>query len=148
MRGQKPEPTSSRQEPLTHPRGLHGGHGPQRAKGLLRGPRDKWRDTHPDYGAVTLAGHQQETVPRGWRKGGRERALPCLQGALGVQLAPFPTRVRRSGSRPPYRGPQSPGQPKGARRQKANYSKRPEPWLQGQVAQHRAGRRRQRSTVM
>ena len=52
-------------------------------------------------------------MPRGrGRKRGRETALPCLQGGLGVRRAPFPTQVRRGGSRPPLQGATLPRQPK------------------------------------
>ena len=73
----------------------------------------KGRDAHPEYGAVALTGHHQATMPRGRRrKRGRETALPCLQGGLGVRRAPFPTRVRRGGSRPALQGATLPRQPK------------------------------------
>ena len=69
-------------------------------------------DTHPEYGAVALTSHHQATMPRGrGRKRGRETALPCLQGGLGVRRAPFPTQVRRGGSRPPLQGATLPRQP-------------------------------------
>ena len=52
-------------------------------------------------------------MPRGRRrKRGGEMALPCLQGGLGVRRAPFPSQVRRGGSRPPLQGATLPRQPK------------------------------------
>lgn len=60
-----------------------------------------------------MTSHHQATMPRGrGRKRGRETALPCLQGGLGVRRAPFPTQVRRGGSRPPLQGATLPRQPK------------------------------------
>ena len=57
--------------------------------------------------------HLQATMPRGRRrKRGGEMALPCLQGGLGVRRAPFPSQVRRGGSRPPLQGATLPRQPK------------------------------------
>lgn len=76
--------------------------------------------TRPDYGAGRLAGPPAGRKPPGPEGGGAgERALPCLQGGLGVQRAPFPPRVRRRWRSPSLQGRHSLRAAKGARRQKA-----------------------------
>lgn len=90
--------------------GMHRCHRPRRSKGIPKWQKAEWRDMHPEYKANTRAGLQQASTLSSQRNSGRETALPCLQGAHGVQRAPFPTRVWRKWLLPSLKGPTFPRQ--------------------------------------
>ncbi len=94
-------------------------------------------DTHPEYRAVALTGHQHAATPRGREKRGRETAPTLLTGWPWGTASSISHSGAERWLSPSVTGGHAPQAAKGAARQKANYSKDPSP-AYGEVAQHNA----------
>ena len=121
------------------PPGLHGGRGGRGGLNVprgLTGGRGANAVTRPDSGGSRWPGRRQAESRR--RRGGNT-ALPCLQGGLGVQRAPFPPRVRRRWRSPSLQGRHSLRAARGARAAKGprQQKQRPSPGYR-EVAQRKA----------
>jgi len=106
--GDIPTAEQERRAPDLTP-GLRGDHrGLNTPRGFIMGGQGANAVTRPEYRGSRWPGRQQAES----RRGQGETTLPCLQGGLGVQRAPFlPLGCGDGGSHPAYRVATLSGQP-------------------------------------
>jgi len=112
-----------------HHRGLNTPTGLNMPTGFITGGQGPNAATHPDSRGSRWPGRQQAES----RRGQGETTLPCLQGGLRVQRAPFlPLGCGDGGSHPAYRVATLSGQPKEQDGKRPTTTKaKTEPCLQG-----------------